>query len=594
MDKLVINEHMDMRWHEGKPRIFIDDKPFMHCAFLVVAVDTADPANEQATVDDLAARPGARRLEGRDAMTEYGLTKDDVLWGFYSSIVGWVESGYNTQVIHTNLAFPLLRELARVGDPKAKRVLKGEIHDRLLSRSAGTVVTIIETCADIMDAEDWAIIYGMMKETKREGLITTALVAKGITSGLQVGRFKLGSEHQPLVDELIDYANDSNDVLVAQQLAYSMPFLPQALADRVSLHLSPGISDHARGYMAMFTRLPDVLAKLAKGAIENLDEATPRKLWQNANEDVKADLHVLAEVFLNHHVTAEIIDKTVRKLLKKDLSDFAKGDISTWYELVIPVLGKALESKVATPELAETIARSDIIKAKNLWSRELMRWLSRAQIAKHIVLPLVWVNDDVEHDLYLHINISHYIVKDQYFNSVFECYTTDEIVEYLTWTGLDFSHVYAGATMKARILKAERDEPGKSIELYGHYTKHYMAGNIAGLKAFAKEKGLKFMRLMDNGRYTSVYYTPGDVWLLNTNYAREEWEKDKQGNWSRVSLEEKKPKADQYLLYKGERAIKSFDSYDAAWNYLRSIIADAPDIPNDFTIEKEELVWDPW
>jgi len=323
-------------------------------------------------------------------MNEYGLTKDEVLWGFYSSIIGWVESGYNTQVIHTNLAFPLLRELARVGDPKAKRVLKGEIHDRLLSRSLGTVVTIIETCADMMDAEDWAIIYDMMKDKTRAGLMTSAMIAKGITSFLRVGHFKLGSEHQPLIDELIDYANDSNDSLVAEHLAYGMHYLPSVLADRISRRLSPGISDMARGYIATFTRLPEVLAKLAKGAVENLDEATNRKLWQSANKDVKNDLNVLAEIFLNQHVTAEVVDKSVRKLLNKDLSDFDKGNVATWYELLIPVLGEALKSKVATPELAETIARSDIIKAKNLQSKELMRWLSRAHIAKHVILPLVW------------------------------------------------------------------------------------------------------------------------------------------------------------------------------------------------------------
>jgi hypothetical protein len=149
--------------------------------------------------------------------------------------------------------------------------------------------------------------------------------------------------------------------------------------------------------------------------------------------------------------------------------------------------------------------------------------------------------------------------------------------------------------MKARILKAERDDPGKHIELYGHYAKHYMAGNVAGLKAFAKEKGLKLVRLMDNGRYTSAYYKPGDAWLLNTNYVRDEWEKDKEGNWLLVSPKKKELKAEQYVLYEGEAKIKSFNSYEEALHYLKSIIADDPDTdPERFVIEKEELVRDFW
>ncbi len=161
-DKLVINEHMDMRWHEGKPRIFIDDEPFIQCAFLVISVTKGDPSLADASVDDLAARPGASVLEGKDTVgmvvEGHPITQADVMWAFASSIIGWVELGYNTNALGANLAFPLLKELARVGDPKAKRVLEGEIHDRLKGDHANVSLVIIDTCGDLLDEENWLML----------------------------------------------------------------------------------------------------------------------------------------------------------------------------------------------------------------------------------------------------------------------------------------------------------------------------------------------------------------------------------------------------------------------------------------------------
>ena len=45
----------------------------------------------------------------------------------------WAEMNYDTRILHRNLAFPLLKKLAQVGDPIAKKALKDEIAKRFLS-----------------------------------------------------------------------------------------------------------------------------------------------------------------------------------------------------------------------------------------------------------------------------------------------------------------------------------------------------------------------------------------------------------------------------------------------------------------------------
>jgi len=53
--------------------------------------------------------------------------------GHCSNLHAWAENNYDTRLLHSNLAFPLLKRLTEVEDPFAKRVFKEEIIDRFLT-----------------------------------------------------------------------------------------------------------------------------------------------------------------------------------------------------------------------------------------------------------------------------------------------------------------------------------------------------------------------------------------------------------------------------------------------------------------------------
>ena len=55
----------------------------------------------------------------------------------------WNENKYDSRILHSNLAFPLLRALVKLGDPLAKKVIKEEIAQRLASGYPSVVKYLI-------------------------------------------------------------------------------------------------------------------------------------------------------------------------------------------------------------------------------------------------------------------------------------------------------------------------------------------------------------------------------------------------------------------------------------------------------------------
>ncbi|MEX2757571.1 MAG: leucine-rich repeat domain-containing protein, partial [Candidatus Sigynarchaeota archaeon] len=97
-----------------------------------------------------------------------------------SNLQAWVENDYDTRLLHANIAFPLLKELARAGDEKATRVLDAEIETRLRSGNQVTRQFILETCGDIIqdpallvpfidDISIYAIVLRILARLAREG-----------------------------------------------------------------------------------------------------------------------------------------------------------------------------------------------------------------------------------------------------------------------------------------------------------------------------------------------------------------------------------------------------------------------------------------
>jgi len=66
-------------------------------------------------------------------LKDLGITPELEFQGHCSNLEAWVENNYNSNLLHRNLAFPLLKRLVEEGDLKARRIYKDEIIKRFLS-----------------------------------------------------------------------------------------------------------------------------------------------------------------------------------------------------------------------------------------------------------------------------------------------------------------------------------------------------------------------------------------------------------------------------------------------------------------------------
>jgi hypothetical protein len=169
VEKIVLNKYMDLEWRENKPVVYVMGKPFRHCSFLMITFPEENPPNAR-TVDDLARDKRSRSLETVKDIDKYlhdvgnlspeeHVTEDDIMRWHSMNLIAWIENDYNPDILNTNISFPLLVALSKAGDDKASRVLKSEVHDRVVNGSSSSRMTMIEMGMDeYFDLESWKAV----------------------------------------------------------------------------------------------------------------------------------------------------------------------------------------------------------------------------------------------------------------------------------------------------------------------------------------------------------------------------------------------------------------------------------------------------
>lgn len=141
-----VNDYLTLKLEDGKTFIYIQGKKFLQCMRLVLNILPEDvPEYDEIKSIDEAAEINKKHLwqnrivQGPRAhpVREQGhtITREQEFWGHCSNLQVWVEHGYDTRLLHSNLAFPLLKKLVEAGDPLAKKVIKEEIAKRFESRN---------------------------------------------------------------------------------------------------------------------------------------------------------------------------------------------------------------------------------------------------------------------------------------------------------------------------------------------------------------------------------------------------------------------------------------------------------------------------
>ena len=132
--EFIINKFLSLKLEKGKTVIYIAGEIFYQCKFLLIEIPKKEMQSSSLrylnSIDEVAEKLDTS-LEPTDGkIFTYSIPPETEFWGHCSNIQAWYENGYDTRLLHSNLAFPLLEELTEAGDLQAKRVFKEEIAER--------------------------------------------------------------------------------------------------------------------------------------------------------------------------------------------------------------------------------------------------------------------------------------------------------------------------------------------------------------------------------------------------------------------------------------------------------------------------------
>ncbi len=164
MKEFKINDYISLRLEEDRTNVYINDMKIIQCKYLLLQ-DTNDNFivyNKDFLSIDRLAEKLDKSLEFNDSIDtqNYQIDSEVEFWAHCSNIQAWAENNYDTQMLHANLSFPLLKKLTIAGDPLAKEVFKMEILKRFKSGDLNVMTFLIkEGYLDYFEWEEYDLLF---------------------------------------------------------------------------------------------------------------------------------------------------------------------------------------------------------------------------------------------------------------------------------------------------------------------------------------------------------------------------------------------------------------------------------------------------
>jgi hypothetical protein len=164
MSEFTINNFITLKLEDGKTNIYVLGEEFIQCKYLFMNIPVQDieQCDEINSIDEAAKKLGKSLELGNPE--GYHIRKEIPpkveFWGHCSNLQMWTEQDYDTRFIHSNLAFPLLKKLTEVGDPKAEKIFKNEIGKRFeMGPDSVRQFLVLEGYMDYLSREEmWSVI----------------------------------------------------------------------------------------------------------------------------------------------------------------------------------------------------------------------------------------------------------------------------------------------------------------------------------------------------------------------------------------------------------------------------------------------------
>lgn len=143
MQEFKINRFITLKLENDRTLIYIAGKRFEQCKRLLlnIPVENGKSSVEIESIDEAAEKLGySRKKVGENSIK---ISPETEFWAHCSNLQAWDEHDYDTRLLRSNLAFPLLKKLTEEGDLLARRVFREEIAKRLESNHLPTIQYLV-------------------------------------------------------------------------------------------------------------------------------------------------------------------------------------------------------------------------------------------------------------------------------------------------------------------------------------------------------------------------------------------------------------------------------------------------------------------
>ena len=203
-NEFKINKFLTVRQEDNEVNIYVNNEKFSQCMYLLLNI----PINQIQELDEINSIDEAAELldHSLEVMEQQEIEQqipiETEFWAHSSNLQAWAENFYDTRLLHSNLAWPLLKELYEVGDPQAKKIFKEEIAKRLTCGYEPIITYLLEEgYLDYLSQEE----IESLTDDLDFNVIKTVLEYPALLISNEVVRYQIQDKIQYFIDEAFDY-----------------------------------------------------------------------------------------------------------------------------------------------------------------------------------------------------------------------------------------------------------------------------------------------------------------------------------------------------------------------------------------------------
>ncbi len=390
-----VNEFISLKLLNDKTVIFVNNKKFTQCKYLLIDIPVGkiDEFKDVKSIDEASEkldRSLEKELSGRK------IAPDVEFWGHCSNLQAWAENNYDTRLLHSNLAFPLLKKLTDVGDPIAKKVFKDEIAKRISSGYRSVIKYLIqENYLEYLTRDEFDALSDNFKKLVEENLNN------------EFSNVLEPSEIGVLLNIIIENYRESKILILK----------PLKLLDKIDIGTQMGLTVKNKAISSLnlsncgINTLPDSIGtfKLLKildltyNRLSNLPESISRivnlKKFFLSNNRLKSlpesvgNLQLLKEFILDHNLLTEI-PETVKNLHQLEKLSIWGNHLQSLPDSIgelrsLKSLGLSFNELTSVPESILNLEALDTLDLSNNKLNALPDALDRLES-----LQVLWINNN--------------------------------------------------------------------------------------------------------------------------------------------------------------------------------------------------------